>query len=282
MRVLRSAILPAALLGASLTAFTGAAEAQSSPWRREEGAAVRLISAGRDAEGVYQAGVEITLDPGVKTYWRTPGEAGVPPLLDWSRSANLARAEIGWPAPSTFDDAGSTGFGYLKRVVFPIDVVPQDAEAPLTLDLDLDFALCRDLCVPVRTRLTLRIDPAVSVDPALRRSSEEARRRVPRKVAIGDPGLLRVESVRLDKGAAPPFLDVVLAGPRGAPPELFAEVPAGWPAARPERMDAENGRYRFRVPLRRYAGETGTVILTAASAGQGIELAVDPAELKGE
>lgn len=265
-----------------LGAASGAADAASSPWRKEDGAALRLISAGRAADGSYRAGLEIALDPGVKTYWRTPGEAGVPPLFDWSRSVNLARADIAWPAPRTFDDAGSTGFGYVMRVVFPVSVRPAEAGSPVVLDLDLDFAVCRDLCVPLRANLSLILQPAAPPDPASAALLDRAGRSVPRQVAAGEPGSLRFDAVRIEK-TTPPQLSVRVDGPPGAPPELFVETPDGWPLARPVRSGSADGLTTFTVPLRKFTGEAGhAVVLTAVSAGQGIELTVDPAVLEGE
>lgn len=275
----RLAFLQVAILLAAGTA----AHAAASAWREEQGAQVRLIAAARQGSGPYRAGLEIMLDPGVKTYWRTPGEAGVPPLFDWSKSKNLAQAEVAWPAPQKFDDAGSTGFGYAEHVIFPIEVTPKDGAQPVDLDLDLDFAVCKELCIPVRAELSLALKPDAAPDPATEDALELSRRRVPMQVAIGDPGMVRVQAVRLDREATPPALEIVLGALGGAAPELFVETPDGWPAARPVQTGADAGRYTFRVPLPKFSGEKGArVVITAVTAGQAIELAVDPAEVAGE
>ena len=69
-------------------------------------------SPGGEAGGARLAAVEIALDRGFKTYWRHPGEAGLPPAFDWSGSANLAAVEVLWPAPRRFQDAGGVSYGY--------------------------------------------------------------------------------------------------------------------------------------------------------------------------
>src|SRR5437763_14969998 len=75
----------------------------SSPWQRDTHSAVRLLAGSRSG-GVLLGGIAVQLQPGWKTYWRTPGDSGVPPRFDFSSSDNLAAATVLWPAPVTVDD----------------------------------------------------------------------------------------------------------------------------------------------------------------------------------
>jgi DsbC/DsbD-like thiol-disulfide interchange protein len=118
----------------------------------------RLLPAGAAVEGA-DAGVQLELGDGWKTYWRTPGDSGVPPTFDWSGSGNLANAEILWPAPKRFHDSGMTFFGYADRVVFPVRIVARDPQRPVDLDLRVSFGVCKDICLPRSARLKLTIDP---------------------------------------------------------------------------------------------------------------------------
>ena len=122
----RRALL-ALLLLASQTAV-----AASPPTR--PGAALRLLVAGV-IDGHAEVGVEIALEPGWKTYWRTPGDAGIPPVIDWSRSTGIAGLDLRFPAPVRFGDEGVQSIGYTGPVVLPIDLVLADAGRPATLDL---------------------------------------------------------------------------------------------------------------------------------------------------
>ena len=111
-----------ALAGASLAASPG-----ESPWVGETFSKVRLVSgsvAGM-SDGQMIAGVQIRLEPGWKTYWRMPGDFGVPPTFDWSGSKNLRSAEVLYPAPHRFTDASGTAIGYEDEVVFPVMVTPE-------------------------------------------------------------------------------------------------------------------------------------------------------------
>lgn len=113
-------------------------------------------------EGVGQidsvpVGIEITLKEGWKTYWRTPGEAGLAPVFDFKNSTNVKETKIFWPAPHRFVAFGIENFGYKNRVVFPLDIVPEKRGEGVSLDLKLDILVCEEICVPESHRLTLGI-----------------------------------------------------------------------------------------------------------------------------
>ena len=103
---------------------------------------------------MFRAGVEIKLKEGWHTYWRYPGDSGVPPVLDFSKSQNVKAVTVLYPAPSRFPDgAGGNSIGYTGVLILPLHVVPQDAGKPVTLDLKLDYAVCEKLCVPAEAKL---------------------------------------------------------------------------------------------------------------------------------
>lgn len=185
----------ASLAAAVLSGAAAAVESHSS---------VRLLDAGEDG-GKFRAGVEITLEPGWKTYWRMPGEAGVPPDFDWSGSANVETVEVSYPAPHRFLDSGGEAIGYKERVVFPVAVTRKVAGEPVDLSLTLHYAVCNDICIPAKAELRRRLgetSPPAEEVQAVR----EAETLVPASVAPG----LEVKSVRLEGEAA--RLVVVLQG----------------------------------------------------------------------
>jgi DsbC/DsbD-like thiol-disulfide interchange protein len=175
---------------------TLAAQAES-PWESNFHSKVRLLggSDAPDADGKRLAGVQIRLDPGWKTYWRMPGDSGIPPEFDWSGSRNLKSAQVLWPAPRRFEDAGGTGLGYADEVIFPILIEPENPGEPIALRLDLHYGTCETLCIPNDAELALDL-PA---DPASGKGNDvllhQALKRVPEKV--GDdrqPALTGVEA----------------------------------------------------------------------------------------
>jgi len=125
-----------------------------------------LLIAGFDsATRAYDGGLEVRLDHGWKTYWRMPGDAGIPPQFDWSGSSNVKRVEVLWPAPRRFADAGGETVGYKDRVVFPLRIYPEDPGKDVKLDLKLFFGVCQDICIPGNGSISAhsgRADPAAA------------------------------------------------------------------------------------------------------------------------
>ena len=112
---------------------TPAAADDVSRWDGDARSAVRLVAGSRPADGGYlRAGVEVAAaSPGWHTYWRYPGDAGVPPQFDFAQSENVKQIDVMWPAPQRLAEAGSTTIGYQLGVLFPLRVVPPDAARPV-------------------------------------------------------------------------------------------------------------------------------------------------------
>lgn len=113
---------------------------------------VQLLEGWREPDGSHYAGIEIKLAPGWKTYWRAPGDGGIPTHVSWEGSSNLQGAEIHWPRPGVFRAGGMRSVGYDENVVLPVRVNPltgADIDARLTLTL----GVCKDICIPVQLTL---------------------------------------------------------------------------------------------------------------------------------
>jgi DsbC/DsbD-like thiol-disulfide interchange protein len=234
-----------AFLYALALAMPRAAFALESEWNDAGHAQVRLIAdAGGDGP---RAGVEIRLEKGWKTYWRYPGDAGVPPRFDWSASENLKSAQIEWPAPTMFvDESGSKSVGYHDRIVFPVSIAPADVGQPIKLHLKLDFAVCEKLCVPAKAEAELTI-PVEGGD--LSEAIEQAIATVPQHAMLGQnadkPNALAVMNIRIEHGEKPRAIIAVKAPP-GSNPQLFAEGPTDqWALPLPEKIGEEDGLTRF-------------------------------------
>jgi DsbC/DsbD-like thiol-disulfide interchange protein len=182
----------------------------------------RLIGGGEQGEHRLAA-VEITLDPGFKTYWRTPGDSGLPPRFDWSGSENLANTEIRWPAPKWHVDAAGVAYVYGKQAVIPILVKPKDPAKPIKLVLTLEYGVCNDICIPAHADLTLDLSSAGSE----RKAIETALAKVPLPQALGaqaDLSILSITPLAQDK----PAFAVTIRAPSGTKPALFPEGPENW------------------------------------------------------
>jgi suppressor for copper-sensitivity B len=131
-----------------------------SEWVVTDQSRLRLISS-HDGVGTgdsLRIGLQIQLNPGWKTYWRYPGDAGIPPRLDWSGSENLKSADIRWPLPEQFEAYGFSSWGYRREVVFPIDIKLQETGKRLDLKLHLLLGICEDVCIPYEHHLALALD----------------------------------------------------------------------------------------------------------------------------
>src|ERR1700688_2732996 len=152
------------LLGASVSCSIE----EASPWSGDQRSAVRLLAAVRDENGastILRAGLEIKLSEGWKTYWRYPGDSGVPPRFDFSRSDNVEAVTVLWPAPTKFDDgAGGNSLGYHDQVVLPLRVVAKNTDKPVTLRADVNYAVCEKLCIPVEASAELAIASVASTE----------------------------------------------------------------------------------------------------------------------
>jgi len=150
------AVLLLAVGGLAILGATSALAAAGS-WVQAPHAQLRLLSAGTATgdSGEVRLGLQMRTDPGWKTYWRNPGDAGYPVSVDWSGSDNLADAGLLWPVPHRFSLFGFETFGYEGEVVLPIAADLRDPARPATLRAEVDYLVCADICVPGRASLEL-------------------------------------------------------------------------------------------------------------------------------
>jgi DsbC/DsbD-like thiol-disulfide interchange protein len=146
--------------------------------------AARLLAGETEKDGAYLAALEIDLKPKAVTYWRQPGEAGVPPQFDFKRSQNVDSVETLYPAPKRIEEAGSIVAGYDSKVLFPLRIKPRDPAAPVVLELSLDYAACDRICLPAKAQLTLPL-PRSGASPFAPEITA-ALARVPRKLSAAE------------------------------------------------------------------------------------------------
>ena len=221
-------------LTGALAAPALAADPFATSWAASAKSQARLVAAGGD-----RAGFEIRLGPGAITYWRDPGESGVPPTFDFAGSDNVASVEPIFPAPKRIAELdGSEAFGYDGDVVFPLRIEPSDPAKPVTLALHANYAVCERICLPAQARLKLTLPAAASPYDSL---VEAALAAAPRPVAAKDFGRLAPDG--------PDGWRLCATREAGPPRDLFVEPPSGWwMTASP--APGETGRDCFRLSLR--------------------------------
>jgi suppressor for copper-sensitivity B len=222
----------------------GAARAAATAWVGDEHAAARLVTA-VEATGSgrrIDAGLEIRMAPGWHTYWRTPGDAGIPPEIDWTGSTNLARAEIAWPAPTRLSEHGLESYVYPDHALAPITIELARPGESLSLRASVDYAACAEVCIPYHADLSLALPAGVATPGVEAPLIGTARARVPGGLDQAGMALVAATVAPAREGDA--VVDVRLRS-TGAPlrqPDLFIEGPDHGTIARPEITLGETGR----------------------------------------
>lgn len=231
------------------------AHAADKPYR------VSLTGDGYDGKA-WQTGVRIELDEGWKTYWRMPGEAGVPPEFTWNPSVP-AHVEVHYPVPQRYADASGETVGYKHEVVFPVTVDAGTA-AGLTLGLDLFFAVCKDVCIPATARTSIDLGANIR-DPEGAARVDDAMRQVPVKSEA-------VTDARAEMEDGKPVLRLTL---KDAAEDVFVETTGSAYFRRP-RFSADHREAVLAIDnVKDAAGLKGaTLTLTIAKGRSGLEQTV--------
>ncbi len=277
------AILPAIAvlaIGAQGLAAEGASE-----WQEGEKANVRLISATTavgDLE-TLRLGLEVELEKGWKTYWRSPGDAGIPPQLIWDGSENVADIDFQYPIPVRFDYYGLDTFGYEDRVIYPIEIVPAQAGQAVNLRAEVNLLICDDVCIPhtMNVDFSLPGGPAGPSDHA--NLLDQYSNRVP-----GDGGGagLVLTSTSLSGSEETPVLEVSFTATEPfVAPDLLIEGPDTVFFQRPQlELSATGTEARFLVSAEDIFGDPGPLDLTSEplvvtlfDGDRAIEAAISPA-----
>src|SRR3954465_3890763 len=200
------------------SSFAVAVRAQdASPWQSDVHSAVRLLAGSRSG-GVLLGGIAFQLQPGWKTYWRTPGDSGVPPRFDFSKSENVEAVTVLWPAPMKFDDgAGGHSLGYKQQVVLPLRIVAKSTDKPVTLRAAINYAVCEKLCIPVEASSELSFASVASTEDGALSAALDT---VPKPANVGDPNPLTIRDVKRD-GKSNVLVDVT--APEAKQVSLFVE-----------------------------------------------------------
>jgi DsbC/DsbD-like thiol-disulfide interchange protein len=264
---------------------TPVAAADASAWSSDTRSAMRLIAGARSADSrphEIRAGVEIKLGPSWKTYWRYPGDSGVPPRFDFAKSDNVKDVRVRWPAPHRFVDESGNSIGYKGGVIFPLVVTPADPAKPVTLRLKLDYAVCEKICIPAEGNAELLLAGGPSEREA---ALSDAEAHVPVPIRLGDKmkmdeqAFFAVRSVKREASAGKPRVVVDVMAPVHHSVDLFAEGPTpDWALPLPEPVPgAPAGSHRFAFELDGLpAGTTAdgaAIKLTATAGGKAIEVA---------
>jgi DsbC/DsbD-like thiol-disulfide interchange protein len=211
-----------------------------------QGATLRLIN-GAMRDGVVRLGLEIAMKPGWHTYWRYPGDSGVPPEITLADPTIATRLAVHYPAPRRFGTAGDETIGYEGDVVLPIDVAPTQPGRQVDIGLNVRLGICHDICLPVDETLSVTVDPTATPDAIATMRLSNATTAVPQPVASGAD--LSVFDVRRNPSAKPEIVTFAVRGSSQDLVDVFVEGPEGWALPLPTRISGDAGASRWQIAL---------------------------------
>jgi len=198
---------------------------------------------------VLLGGIGFQLQPGWKTYWRTPGDSGVPPRIDFSKSDNVESVKILWPAPVKFPDgAGGTSFGYKNQVMLPLRIVAKSPDKPVTLRAAISYAVCEKVCIPVEAQAELAFVSVASTEDGAISAALDT---VPKPARVGDAAPISIREVRREGNVVQ--VDVAVQDDKAMKDrdiQLFVEGPTpDWALPVPKLIKREPGVQHFAFEL---------------------------------
>jgi len=242
-----------ALLAAAATLVLApplSARAASSNWVGDPRANVRILTATDSVQGdTLQIGVEFRYPPGWHGYWRTPGDAGIAPVFDWSASSNVASASVSWPAPSRLVVSGLQNSVYTGDVILPVNLKLDRPDTATHISLKLDYASCANVCVPEHSELMLTLPAGAGSASGEAAQIAAALRKVPRPPADADISVLHSTVQQTDSGRRLK-VELLSGSTPFRSPDLFVEgAGAGLPAAPSVQLSDHGRRAALEVAL---------------------------------
>lgn len=199
--------------------------------------------------GQLQAGLEIELDEDWKTYWRFPGDSGIPPTLDWSEAKNVATTNLRFPAPQRFKDEYGQSVGYKHSVIFPIDIELARVGRPTQLDVKVILGICREVCIPVTERFSLKVPPIFIATQDAKDVLVKANASIPEQFSVLEPSaqnILQIESS--EREGTTPLLSIRV--PVGLKiDDIFVEGPETWFLSLPKKASSNGTHNLWQLPL---------------------------------
>ncbi len=158
-------------LAAALALSPALADAGTNIVVLDDVAKVDILPGWRTDTGTHMAAVRVRLAPGWKTYWRAPGDGGIPPRFDWSGSKNLGAVQFHWPVPEVFAINGVQSIGYHDELILPMELTPTAGDGKtIELRVSVELGVCEEICLPMQVDLRAELPAGAHDDPEIRAS----------------------------------------------------------------------------------------------------------------
>lgn len=262
------------------------AMAKEFPWNSTPQAKLRVVAGGvatlQGEKPAQWLGLEFEAAPGWKLYWRTPGDAGFPPTLTWDAPENITDAEIMWPVPErhieSSDNIKLQSFIYHGKFILPLKITPEDIAKPLQGKLDVQYATCKDICIPLDATFDIAVSPQGN-DSIQLAGIKAALDKVP--AANGSNGMTILETHYRSSQEVKPYLEILAKTPEGfsQDADILVETDAQLQFDKPEVEVLDGQRACFHIPIiplmeGAALSETDNLRLTLINRGKAIETTV--------
>jgi DsbC/DsbD-like thiol-disulfide interchange protein len=146
-------------LGLSLPALCSA-RAETSAWVDNAGGRMRLVALSPDKHGKIRAGLQIEPNAGWITYWREPGNSGIPPQITIAPETGVSLDKIGYPIPKHIADGKVDDIGYDAPVTLPLTLTATPGTQEIRAQAFI--GICKEICVPFQADLTVALSAGQS------------------------------------------------------------------------------------------------------------------------
>lgn len=147
---------------------------------------VLSIQAGK----AFTVALHMTMAPLWHTYWKNPGDSGMPTRIVWTLPDGFKASELRWPVPVRAADGGLALYGYEHEATFLTEITPGSdlPKGRFTLAAKVTWLECKDICIPGKANLDLTLPSApgsgrAALDPASKALFTAARAAMPRSSA---------------------------------------------------------------------------------------------------
>lgn len=217
----------------------------SGDWGKKKYSEVRVLHSpflSETTKNKYMVGLHIKMQKKWKTYWRQPGDAGIPPHFDWKGSENVKSVKVLWPAPLRMVDPYVTTIGYEGEVVFPVIFEAKDESKPIRAKLNFAYGVCLDICIPEDRKMSFSVPVSKgsnSRDHSLlsrfyKRVPEIVGQSVEKSYLIRDYPVIRGIKTSLSS-KKPQILFNVIYPPNSKQHDIFVEASGGYFIAEPTK-----------------------------------------------
>jgi thiol:disulfide interchange protein DsbD len=141
-------------LAAALLAFPLAA----APVVKTEHVEARLVAERVSAQPgkPFTVGLQLRMAPHWHTYWKNPGDSGLPTKIQWVLPEGWKAGEIQWPYPKPLPIGPLVNYGYEDEVVLLTELTPPaNASRPASIKARAEWLVCKDVCIPEKGELDL-------------------------------------------------------------------------------------------------------------------------------